>query len=75
MKRNTELSQYFTPTWAAELLVKNFFPELNANSRVIEPSCGDGRFLMALPGKCRPLAWTLIRALPRKRGATPGARL
>lgn len=49
MKRNTELSQYFTPTWAAELLVKNFFPELNANSRVIEPSCGDGRFLMALP--------------------------
>lgn len=49
MKRDTSLNQYFTPTWAAELLVQKFFPELDRHSRVIEPSCGDGRFLMALP--------------------------
>lgn len=55
MKRDTTLNQYFTPTWAAELIVRHFFPELDANSRVIEPSCGDGRFLMALPPEARAI--------------------
>lgn len=49
MKRNTELSQYFTPMWAAELLVKRHFADLGPKDCVWEPSCGDGRFLMAIP--------------------------
>lgn len=49
MKGNTALDQYMTPTWAAEALVESFFPELSPTSRVVEPSCGDGRFLLALP--------------------------
>jgi site-specific DNA-methyltransferase (adenine-specific) len=44
-----KLDQYFTPTWAAELLVKRHFPELRPGDVVTEPSCGDGRFLMAIP--------------------------
>lgn len=43
------LSQYFTPTWAAELIVQEFYPRLSADDTVIDPSCGDGRILMAIP--------------------------
>lgn len=44
-----ELGQYFTPTWAAEALVKRSFADLNAHDVVMDPSCGDGRFLLAIP--------------------------
>lgn len=43
------LNQFFTPTWAAELLVRRHFGDLKASDTVLEPSCGDGRFLMAIP--------------------------
>jgi len=43
------LDQYFTPAWAAELLVKRNFGDLTQRDTVCEPSCGDGRFLMAIP--------------------------
>jgi adenine-specific DNA-methyltransferase len=43
------LSQYFTPRWVAEAIVERHFSHLRAGDKVIEPSCGDGRFLMALP--------------------------
>jgi len=41
--------QHFTPTWAAELLVQRHFGDLDSHDVVIEPTCGDGRFLMAVP--------------------------
>lgn len=44
-----KLDQYFTPAWAAELLVARHFGDLTAGDTVMEPSCGDGRFLMAIP--------------------------
>lgn len=43
------LNQYFTPTWAAELLVQRHFPRLGADDIACDPSCGDGRFLLAIP--------------------------
>jgi site-specific DNA-methyltransferase (adenine-specific) len=43
------LQQFFTPVWAAELLVRRHFPDLSANDTVLEPTCGDGRFLLAIP--------------------------
>lgn len=43
------LDQYYTPTWAAELLLARHFPELGAGDTVLDPSCGDGRFMLALP--------------------------
>lgn len=46
---NRALGQFFTPTWAAELLVKRHFPDLKHGDLVLDPTCGDGRFLMALP--------------------------
>lgn len=44
-----ELSQYFTPSWAADLLVRRHFANLGPLDTVLEPSCGDGRFLLAIP--------------------------
>jgi adenine-specific DNA-methyltransferase len=44
-----KLNQHFTPTWAAELLLQRYFPALSATDTVWEPTCGDGRFLLAVP--------------------------
>lgn len=48
-ERQKELGQYFTPTWAAEALVRRSFSDLGAKDVVLDPSCGDGRFLLAIP--------------------------
>lgn len=47
--RKAELNQYFTPVWAAERLLQRHFADLGPRDTVLEPSCGDGRFLMAVP--------------------------
>lgn len=49
MSRIKELGQYPTPQWAAEALVESFFPDLGAGHVMIEPSCGPGSFLSAVP--------------------------
>lgn len=46
---NPALCQWFTPQWAAEALVEKYFPDLGANDLVLEPSCGSGAFLSAIP--------------------------
>lgn len=43
------LHQWFTPEWAAEELIAKFFPSLGVADLVIEPSCGRGAFLKAIP--------------------------
>lgn len=43
------LSQFFTPGWAAEALIEKFYPGLGPGDRVLEPSCGAGAFLAAIP--------------------------
>ncbi|MYM92507.1 hypothetical protein [Duganella vulcania] len=47
--RNSRLSQYFTPGWAAEMLVERHLAGLSPGSLVIEPAAGDGSFLAAIP--------------------------
>ena len=43
------LGQYPTPVWVAEALVERHFHDLDSGDVVIEPSCGPGAFLSALP--------------------------
>lgn len=43
------LGQFNTPGWAAELLTEKYFGDLTMFDRVIEPSCGEGAFLNAIP--------------------------
>lgn len=43
------LSQYMTPAWAAERLVELYFGRLTEHDLVLEPTCGTGAFLAAIP--------------------------
>lgn len=49
--RQRQLGQYPTPVWVAEALVERYFSRLNSSDFVIEPACGPGAFLGAIPGK------------------------
>lgn len=48
MSNVVALGQYMTPDWAAEALVDRYFGDLRGEP-VVEPSCGHGAFLRALP--------------------------
>lgn len=48
-----DLDQYFTPFWFAESIVERYFPRLDATDVCIEPSCGEGSFLRAIPAPVR----------------------
>lgn len=52
---NPELGQWMTPAWAAEAIVAHALPDLPAKAVVLEPSCGIGRFLNALPQGVRAI--------------------
>ncbi|HVT35101.1 MAG TPA: hypothetical protein VHE37_05940, partial [Nevskiaceae bacterium] len=47
--RRRELNQFFTPLFVAEALVERYFSHLTSRDLVLEPSCGDGAFLAAIP--------------------------
>lgn len=47
--QSAALGQFMTPAWAAEELVANYFGNLSSGDQVIEPSCGTGAFLQAIP--------------------------
>lgn len=54
-KPNAALHQFFTPEWAAQELVDAFFGDLNASDLVLEPTCGKGSFLKAIPSAVRAI--------------------
>lgn len=47
--RNPALSQWYTPAWVAQFLVERYFSTLTTKDLVIEPSCGLGAFMKAIP--------------------------
>jgi adenine-specific DNA-methyltransferase len=46
---NAVLHQWFTPRWVCEAIIDRYYRTLGLADSVIEPSCGDGRFLEAIP--------------------------
>lgn len=46
---SAKLCQFFTPLWVAEALVEKHFPQLDCADLVVEPTCGKGGFLRAVP--------------------------
>lgn len=44
-----QLDQFFSPAWLAAGIVEHYFPALNSADHVLEPSCGNGRILQAIP--------------------------
>lgn len=57
------LCQHFTPQWLAEALVERHFSWLGAGDTVIEPTCGTGAFLRALPAEVDAFGVEVDRAL------------
>ncbi len=70
-----ELHQWFTPHWAASLLVERYFPNLHAGDLVIEPSCGRGAFLAAIPEAVPALGIELDPVLAEEAAATTGRKI
>lgn len=58
-----QLHQWFTPPWVCEAIVERHFPALDLGDVVLEPSCGDGRFLLALPDGVNALGVEIDPAL------------
>jgi adenine-specific DNA-methyltransferase len=46
---NQDLHQWFTPRWVAEAIVERHYAHLDMGDCVLEPSCGPGSFLFAIP--------------------------
>lgn len=44
-----------TPEWASHLIVDTYFPDLGPRDLVVEPSCGRGAFLKAVPEGVRAI--------------------
>lgn len=69
------LGQYFTPRWVAEAIVDRHFSGLKPGDCVIEPSCGDGRFLLALPESVDVIGVEIDPMHARSANATTGRRV
>lgn len=65
-------SQVMTPVWAACELVDKYFPNLTAADLVIEPSCGTGAFLRAIPDYVPAIGIEIDPALARQAIAMSG---
>lgn len=61
-----KLSQWMTPAWAAEAIVGHCLHELRSGATVIEPSCGIGRFIHALPAGTRAIGVEIDPRLARR---------
>lgn len=61
-----ELGQYPTPAWAAAALVRAHLGNLTSNDFVLEPTCGPGRFLQALPSEVPALGVELCPRLAQQ---------
>lgn len=71
----TRLSQYLTPSWAAEALVEQFFPRLSASELVLEPSCGAGAFLSAIGSHVPAVGVEIDPELARRARENTGRRI
>ncbi|MEB6663817.1 class I SAM-dependent methyltransferase [Achromobacter ruhlandii] len=66
------LDQYFTPEWVAQALVERFYPGLGLWDQVIEPACGEGAFLRALPAPVPVLGVEIDPPLAAQAAASSG---
>lgn len=69
------LQQFFTPEWAATALVEEFFGNLSADDLVLEPTCGRGAFLKAVPEHVRAVGVEIDPALAAEAESSSGRRV
>lgn len=64
--------QWFTPVWAANALIDAHFGDLTDDDVVVEPTCGTGNFLMAIPANIRAFGVEIDNALADHARRTTG---
>lgn len=64
--------QFPTPAWAADALVRQHLPALGPHDFVLEPTCGEGRFLAAIPDNVAALGVEIDPVLARRARAQTG---
>lgn len=69
------LGQFFTPVWAAEALIESYFGKLGSLDMVVEPSCGPGAFLQALPSYIPAIGIEIDPALANMARAASGRKI
>ncbi len=55
VRQQKTFSQYLTPEWASQSLVDQFFSDLTTSDVMLEPTCGRGSFLKAIPLNVRAI--------------------
>lgn len=69
-----DLGQWFTPRWAAEILAADALGGLG-DVGVIEPSCGDGAFLCAIPDHLDAVGVEIDPVVAARAAANSGRRI
>jgi hypothetical protein len=69
------LSQFFTPAWASALLVERYFSDLSSSDLVVDPCCGKGSFLQAIPDFVPAIGVELDPLLAEEARANTGRRV
>lgn len=69
------LGQFPTPAWAAEALVRQHLSGLGSTDFVLEPTCGAGRFLAAIPSHIDALGVEIDPVLAEQARALTGRRV
>ncbi|WP_176331443.1 class I SAM-dependent methyltransferase [Burkholderia vietnamiensis] len=75
MSKISELGQYPTPVWVAEALVERHFSRLDRQDLVIEPACGPGSFLGAIPADVPAIGVEIDAQVAEIARATTGRRV
>jgi site-specific DNA-methyltransferase (adenine-specific) len=75
MSQIARLGQYMTPDWAADALVERYFADLSSADQVLEPSCGRGAFLRAIPAAVPAIGVEVDAELAEQARRTSGRRV
>lgn len=67
--------QFMTPEWAARELVQVYFSDLTASDSIVEPSCGEGAFLRAIPEHIPAIGVEIDQALAERARASSGRQV
>lgn len=73
--RDRKFDQYFTPEWAAVELVSTFFEDLTTSDVVLEPSCGRGAMLKAVPAEVKAYGVEIDESLAIEARANTGREI
>lgn len=72
---DASLSQWFTPSWAAELLFEHYMGTLPAGNTICEFSCGRGNFLGSIPHRYDAFGVEIDPGLAHKAATSTGRKV